>query len=48
MHDHFQNIDDLISDDRIINNDIIGFTETQIKSSNSSCKIMETFNFFQY
>ena len=28
-----------------MNNDIIGFTETQIISSDSTCKIMETLNF---
>ena len=26
-----RNVDDIVSDNRIINNDIIGFTETQIK-----------------
>ena len=29
-----------------MNNDIIGFTETQISSSDSSCKIIETLNLF--
>ena len=38
--------DDIVSDDRIANNDNIGFTETQINSSDSTCKIMETLNFF--
>ena len=37
---------DLVSDDRIINNNIKGFTETQMKSSESTCKIIETLNFF--
>ena len=38
--------DDAISENRIINNDIIGFTETQTKPSDSTCKIIETLNFF--
>ena len=38
--------DDIVSDRRIINNDIIGFTETHISLSDSTCKIVETFNFF--
>ena len=29
-----------------MNNDIIGFTETQISPSDSTCKITETLNFF--
>ena len=37
---------DIVSDRRIINNDIIGLTETQISLSDSTCKIVETFNFF--
>ena len=36
---------DMVSDDRIINNDIIGFAETQINLSDSTCKIIETLNF---
>ena len=44
-----KHIDDIVSDDRVlINNDIIGFTETQLKSSDSTCKIMETLNFDIY
>ena len=39
-------VHDIVSDDRIINNDIIGFTETQINPSCSTFKIMETLNFF--
>ena len=39
-------IDDIVSDDRIINNDIIGFTEKQTNLSYSTCKTMETLNFF--
>ena len=42
------NIDDVVSDDRIINNGIIGFIETQINLSDYTYKIMETLNFFQY
>ena len=38
--------DDIVSDDRIINNNIIGFAETQINLSDSTCKIIETLNFF--
>ena len=30
----------------IINNDIIGFTETRINPSDSTCKITETLNLF--
>ena len=37
-----KHINDIVSDNRIINNDIIGFTETQINSSDSTFKIMET------
>ena len=33
-----KHIDDIVSDDRIINNDIIGFTETKINPSGSICK----------
>ena len=40
-----KHINDIVSDDRIANNDIIGFTETQMNSSDSTCKIMETLNF---
>ena len=31
----------LVSENRVIINDIIGFTETQIKSSDSTCKTIE-------
>ena len=41
-----RHVDDVVSDNRIINNDVIGFTETQIKASDSTCKIIETLNFF--
>ena len=35
-----KNIDNIVSDDRIINKDIIGFTETQINPSGFTCKII--------
>ena len=35
-----------MGDNRIINNDIIGFTEKQTRSSDSTCKIIETLNLF--
>ena len=38
--------DDIVSDDRIISNDIIGFTETQIGPSDSIIRIMEASIFF--
>ena len=38
----------IASHDRTINNDIIGFTETQINPSDSTSKIIETFEFFKY
>ena len=41
-----RHVDDVVSDNRIINNDIIGFTEAQIKPSDSTCKIIEKFIFF--
>ena len=41
-----KHINDIGRDDRIINNDIIGFTETQISPLDSTCKIIETLNFF--
>ena len=41
-------MDDTVSDDKIINNEIMGFTETQINSSDSTSKIMETLTFSQY
>ena len=33
MYERFQDIDDIVDDVRVINNDIIGFTETQINPS---------------
>ena len=41
-----RHVDYIVSDNRIINNNIIGFTETQIKPSDSTCKIIETLNLF--
>ena len=35
-----------MTDNRVMNNDIIGFTETQINPSDSTCKIIETLNLF--
>ena len=43
-----KHIDDRVSDDRIINDGIIGFIETQIIPSDSTCKITETLNFFNF
>ena len=39
-------IDDILSDNRIINKDIVGYTEAQIKPSDSTCKTIETLNLF--
>ena len=36
-----RHVDDIVSDNRIINSNITGFKETQIKSSDSTCKIIE-------
>ena len=48
MWDQFsRHVDDIVSDNRIKNNDIVGFTEAQIKPSDSTCKIIETFNLFK-
>ena len=41
-----RHVDDIISDNRIINNGVVGFTETQIKPSDSTCKVIETLNLF--
>ena len=40
-----KHIHGIVSDNRTINNDIIGFTETQMNPSDSICKIMEILNF---
>ena len=41
-----KNVDDTVSDDRVINNDIIGFTKIQINSSSYFCKITDTLSLF--
>ena len=41
-----RHVSDIVSDNRIINNDIIGFTETQINPSYSISKIIETLSLF--
>ena len=41
-----RHLGDIVSENRIINYDIIGFTETKIKPSDSTCKIIETLNLF--
>ena len=41
-----KNVDDIGSDNRIINKDITGITETGIIPSDCNCKIEETF--FQF
>ena len=41
----WKDIDDIVSDDRIINHDIKGFKETQIHPSDSTCKVTETLSF---
>ena len=42
----WKDTDDIVSDDKLMNNDIIWFTETQINLSDSTCKIIERLNFF--
>ena len=42
----WKDTDDIVSDDKLMNNDIISFTETQINLSDSTCKIIERLNFF--
>ena len=41
-----KHVNDIVSDSRIMNNAIIGLTETQISLSYSTCKIVETLNLF--
>ena len=41
-----RHVGDVVSDNRIINSSIIGFTETQIKPSDSTCEVIEKLNFF--
>ena len=38
--------DDIVSHRRIINNGILGFTETLISLPDSTCRIAKTLNFF--
>ena len=40
-------VNDIVSDDRLINTDIIAFTDIQIISPDSTCKIGKTLNFFK-
>ena len=40
-----KHVDDTVNDDRIINNDIIGFAEAQTNLLDSTCKIIEILNF---
>ena len=39
---------DIVGDNEVINNGIIGFTETQVIPSDFTCKISETLNFFNF
>ena len=41
-------IDVIASLDKIVNNDVTGFTETQINLSDSTIKIIKRMDFFQY
>ena len=41
-----KHVNDIVSDSRIVNNGIIGLTETQTNPSDSTCRIVETFDFF--
>ena len=41
-----RNVDDILSGNGIINNNIIGFTETQMKPPDSTSKTIETLNLF--
>ena len=41
-----RHVDDILSGNRVINNDIVIFTETHMKPSNPACKIIETLNLF--
>ena len=43
-----KHVDDIVTDDRVTNNVIIEFMETQISLSDFACKVIETFKFFQY
>ena len=41
-----KHVDDIVSDRRIVNNYILGFTKTQISLPNSTCIVVETLTFF--
>ena len=41
-----KHVNDIVSDSKIMNNGIIGLTETQTNLSDSTCRIVETFDFF--
>ena len=41
-----KHVNDIVSDNRILNNDIIALTETQSNLPDSTCRIVETSNFF--
>ena len=41
-----KHVNDIVSDSRIMSNDIIGITETQITLSDSACRIVSTLSFF--
>ena len=43
-----KHVDETVSDERIMNNGIIGFTETKINLSDSTCKTIETLIFCPY
>ena len=42
----WKDTDDIVSDDKLMNNYIIWFTETQIDLPDSTCKIIERLDFF--
>ena len=48
MRSLLQYADDVVSDGRIINNDIIGLTKTQVIPSDSTFKIIERLNFSEF
>ena len=41
-----KHVDDIVSNDRTIDNDAVWFTETEINLSDSTCKIIKIFSFF--
>lgn len=49
-HDNFRSslkhVNDIVRDNTIITNNKIGFTETEIKSSDPTCKIIQVLTFF--